>query len=148
MNMKEENILKEKFGTDYPGSVPENYFDTVRAEIMSELPEYPAAPKPQDLSVWQRMKPYVYLAAMFAGIWCMMKVFHNVSANNALSLDNPPEHIAAYMGDMDSDEVLMIPASMSDLELIDEVSADYSSMADFENDFGYTLSPEFDKIEL
>ncbi len=26
-------------------------------------------------TVWERIRPYVYMAAMFAGIWCMLKMF-------------------------------------------------------------------------
>lgn len=147
--MKEEQNLIDKFGRKGPWTVPDGYFDSVNAEIMKKLPEYQAAPQPVTLSTWQRLKPYVYLAAMFAGIWCMMKVFHHASSMGSLSLDNPPEHIAAYVGDMDSEEIyMMMPSSLSDEELIDEVSESYSSFDDFEKDFGYEISPEYNKINL
>lgn len=147
--MKEETKLIDKFGRKGPWTVPDGYFDSVRGEIISKLPEYPEAQKPAELSLWQRIKPYVYLAAMFAGIWCMMKVFHNAAGSGSLSLDNPPEYIASYVGDMDSDELnLMLPASMSDIELIDELSDEYASIEDFEKDFGYQLQPEFAQINL
>lgn len=147
--MKEEDKIIDKFGRKGPWSVPDGYFDEVRVEVMSKLPEYPVSPKAPDMSVWQRIKPYIYLAAMFAGVWCMMKVFHNASGMNSLSLDNPPEHIAAYIGEMDSDEFnMMLPTSMSDMELIDEVSDNYSSIEDFEADFGYELEPEYANIDL
>ena len=146
--MKEEDKLIDTFGRKGPWSVPDGYFDSVRVEVMSKLPDYPAAPVPQKLSTWQRLKPYVYLAAMFGGIWCMMQVFHNASGVGKLSLDNPPEHIASYMGDVASDDAYMLPSSISDVELIDEVSGNYDSIEDFEQDFGYELEPEYDKIDL
>ena len=49
---------------------------------------------------WQRMKPYVYLAAMFAGIWCTMKMvtmIQSAPAGTEVSLDNPPAMIAQAM---------------------------------------------------
>ena len=146
--MKEEDIIIERYGRKGPWSVPDGYFESVRMEIESKLPEYPAAPAPVKLSTWQRVKPYVYLAAMFGGIWCMMKVFHHASDMGRLSLDNPPEQIAAYMGDPEMTDMYMLPTSLSDAELIDEVSDNYSTIEDFEEDFGYTLEPEYDKIDL
>ena len=64
---------------------------------MSKLPDYPEVERVAPLSVWQRVKPYVYLVAMFAGIWMMMKVFHTVSTADRLSLDNPPEAIVQLL---------------------------------------------------
>lgn len=146
--MKEEEILMTKYGRHNPWTVPEDYFDSVRIEIESKLPDFPAEEKPINMSLWQRVKPYVYLAAMFAGIWCMMKIFHNASGMGELSLDNPPEQIAAYMADPEAVDMYTIPSSVSDFELIDEVSDNYQSIEEFEKDFGYSLEPKFDKIDL
>lgn len=147
--MKEEKILEDKFGRKGPWTVPDGYFDAMRDEVMSKLPEYPSVPKKPDLSVWQRIKPYVYLAAMFAGIWCMMNIFHRVSDNTgSLSLDNPPAHIAAYVGQLEDDDIYIAASTDSDVEMMDEVSDSYNSIQDFEKDFGYELKPEYAQIDL
>jgi len=146
--MKEEDILIERYGRKGPWTVPDGYFESVRIEIESKLPAYPAPPTREGMSLWQRVKPYVYLAAMFVGIWCMMKVFHNVSGAGRLSLDNPPEQIAAYMGEQDVADIYTLSPDISDVELLDEVSAGYSSIDEFERDFGYQLEPEYDKIRI
>lgn len=146
--MKEEDKLIEKFGRKGPWKVPEGYFDSMPDEIMSKLPEYPAAPKPADMSVWHRMRPYVYLAAMFAGIWCMMKVFHNASGMNELSLENPPEHIAAYIGEMADEDEYLAPSSFSDEEMMDEMGNYSESLDDFEKDYGFILKPEYANINI
>lgn len=146
--MKEEEKILERYGRKGPWSVPDGYFDSVRMVIESKLPEYPAVPQPVRLSTWQRVKPYVYLAAMFAGIWCMMKVFHHASGMGQLSLDNPPDQIAAYMGEPEVADMYMLPSSLSDAELIEDVCDSYSSIEDFEEDFGYEFEPEYDKIDL
>ena len=45
------------------------------------------APAPQ--TFWGRVRPYVYMAAMFAGIWCMFKMFTMMSNTSTdLSIDN------------------------------------------------------------
>lgn len=146
--MKEEDKIIERYGRKGPWRVPDGYFETVRVEIKAKLPEYPEAPQRADMSLWQRIKPYVYLAAMFAGIWCMMKVFHNASGMGTLSIDNPPEHIAAYMGDSDDADMYMLSSDLTDEELLQDVSESYDNMEDFERDFGYELEPSYDKIDL
>ncbi|MCM1369350.1 MAG: hypothetical protein NC204_03150 [Candidatus Amulumruptor caecigallinarius] len=146
--MNEEKKLIDKVGKESPWRVPEGYFDSVRAEIISNLPDYRVAPKPQKLSTWHRVRPYVYLAAMFAGIWCMMKVFHNVSGMNRLSIENPPENIAALMADPEITDTYMLPTTISDEELLNEVSDSYASIDEFEKDFGYSFEPEYDNIDI
>ena len=55
-------------------TVPDGYFDTLTQRIEASLPErewerQSAADNIAPRSIWQRIRPYVYLAAMFAGIW-------------------------------------------------------------------------------
>ena len=147
--MKEEDKLVERFGRKGPWTVPEGYFESVRIEITSKLPEYPRKPQPVKLGRWQRVKPYVYLAAMFAGIWCMMQMFHQMSSGaGAVNLDNPPEHLAALMSDPEVAGIYLAGQPVSDEQLIDEVCSMYDSIEDFEKDFGYELEPEYDKIKV
>ncbi|MDE7402549.1 MAG: hypothetical protein K2M87_03955, partial [Muribaculaceae bacterium] len=122
---------------------PEGYFDSLSDQIMAKLPEYPAKPVVKEMTTWQRLKPYVYLAAMFAGIWCMMQIFHHAGGLGRLNLDNPPEQIAAYIDTVSDDDMLILPASESDDELIEDVSEQYDNIADFEKDFGYKLKPQY-----
>ena len=92
--MRHEDQLKDKYGTDPGFRVPDGYFEELNLKIMETLPPYPEAPRKVELSLWQKVKPYVYLAAMFAGIWLMMKVFHTVTTSESLNLDNPPAALA------------------------------------------------------
>ncbi|MDE6007277.1 MAG: hypothetical protein K2G67_06970 [Muribaculaceae bacterium] len=142
--MKEEEKIIMRYGRKGPWSVPEGYFDSVRLEVLENLPEYPAKPVAGQMTRWQRLKPYVYLAAMFAGIWCMMQMFHQMSGAGKLSLDNPPEQIAALMSEPEMTDVYMIPSTISDVELLDDISSQYSSIDDFEKDFGVEIAPEFE----
>ena len=71
---KEDNILR-KVGTKNPFQVPDHYFETVVQEVMVQLPEKaPAQPLPE-LTAWQRVKPWVYMAAMFCGIMLSVRIF-------------------------------------------------------------------------
>ena len=62
------NKLKEIDKTKNPFKVPDNYFAQFNEEIMSRLPEkeYVA---PRQVPLWDKVKPWVYLAAMFVGMY-------------------------------------------------------------------------------
>lgn len=70
---KKENIL-DSIGGKSGYKVPENYFENLSARITQQLPER-EAPKPEVVTTWQKLRPYIYMAAMFAGIWLMVQVF-------------------------------------------------------------------------
>lgn len=114
------NNILEKNNRRRGMTVPEGYFEDFAARMASSLPEQPwetaaAVPTPRR-TFWQTVKPYVYMAAMFAGIWCMMKVFDHVRPSaNDLSVDNNPVLTAAlndkdfvneyFIDDMDEGDV-------------------------------------------
>lgn len=59
---------------DVPFKVPENYFTQFNETIMAKLPEKVIEPvKP--ISLWDKSKVWVYMAAMFLGLIFTMKVF-------------------------------------------------------------------------
>lgn len=146
--MNEDSRLKDKYGRRNGFRIPEGYFETVYAEISAALPERPVERKVPELTRWQKMKPYLYLAAMFAGIWCMMKVFTDVSGGRQLSIDNPPENIAQLMVS-DSDAIYQAQMiSMPDIVAEDEVVEHYSDISDLEKDFGFELDPEYRNIDV
>lgn len=71
---KEDNILK-KAGTDNPFSVPDHYFEDFSWNLMAKLPEKEPLPLPEEPTLWQRVKPWIYMAAMFCGIMLSVRVF-------------------------------------------------------------------------
>lgn len=72
--MNEEKNILNKINRKSGMTVPDNYFSDFAERMMQNLPEKeePIIAKPPTL--WQRYRPYIYLAAMFAGIWCMIKM--------------------------------------------------------------------------
>lgn len=131
--MKKDNIL-EKVGGKTGYTVPPGYFDNVRKQILDSLPEYQATEQPKP-SVWERVRPYIYMAAMFAGIWCMMKMFHMMTTSD-LSLDNPPESIAVAMANEDHYDWAYISNENSESFILEEeLSESYTSIEDFKHDF-------------
>ena len=56
-----------------PFKVPENYFSQFNESIMAALPEKEIIPvKP--ITLWQKSKTWVYMAAMFLGLFFTIKV--------------------------------------------------------------------------
>ena len=134
--MRQEDKLKEKVGTQLPYTVPEGYFKSFKDRMIASLPEYPEKPQHKDLSTWQKLKPYVYLAAMFAGIWCMMQIFHRVSTAG----DTRPDDMAAVVYDPETiDYDYYFETSGKDLEMQDEVMNLYPSIDEFKSDFYASL---------
>lgn len=91
--MRKESDILEKAGRRDGMTVPEGFFESFAEEMAGRLPENPEAERPVVLrpkTTWQRLRPYVYMAAMFAGIWCMLKMFTMMtpSAGVDLSIDN------------------------------------------------------------
>ena len=101
--MKEDTGLKNRIGKDNPFKVPEGYFEDVVPEIMRQLPEIKEQEQ-EELTLWERAKPWVYMAAMFCGIMFGVRVMMKdnpapadngvvgVSMNDTLQ-DIPDEYI-------------------------------------------------------
>lgn len=71
---KEDNILKQ-VGTKNPFSVPEGYFEHVSQEIMSRLPEKETLFIASEPTLWERVKPWIYMTAMFVGLMLSVRIF-------------------------------------------------------------------------
>ncbi len=61
------NNLQE-VNRENPFKVPEDYFARFNEEIMHRLPEKEFLP-PRKVSLWDKAKPWVYLAAVLAGLY-------------------------------------------------------------------------------
>ncbi len=71
---KEDNILR-KAGTSNPFRVPDHYFENFTQELMNKLPEKEPMPLMSEPTLWERVKPWLYMTAMFCGIMLSVKVF-------------------------------------------------------------------------
>lgn len=133
---KEEEALVRRFGREDHRRVPEGYFDTLMTDVISRLPEQEQEPRYVKMTRWEKLKPYVYLAAMFAGIWLMMNIFGRVIKSDSVSLDNPPEAIAMAMSLPQSHEAYYIPDELvSEMQVVDDVSGEFTDMDDFRESF-------------
>ncbi|MDE6817673.1 MAG: hypothetical protein K2J09_00695 [Muribaculaceae bacterium] len=104
-----------KFPKSNGMTVPEGYFDDFQRRMMANLPEIAPAPV-ATRSKWQITRPYVYMAAMFAGIYLMMNIFSLTSGFSSQSLpefaDVVNDQTLAYVDDY---------ISMNDIDLYDDL---------------------------
>jgi hypothetical protein len=62
------NKLEEIDRTRNPFKVPDNYFARFNEEMMNHLPEKEIV-TPKTVPLWDKVKPWVYMAAMFVGLY-------------------------------------------------------------------------------
>ncbi|MBD5173479.1 MAG: hypothetical protein HDT08_02435 [Bacteroidales bacterium] len=82
-NKENSNIL-EKIDHSDGMTVPAGYFADFAKRMEAQIPErVVVATPPAVRSFWQRIRPYAYMAAMFAGIWCMMNMVDLLKPDSA-----------------------------------------------------------------
>jgi hypothetical protein len=93
--MKEDKDILSRINRRDGMTVPEGWFDDFATRMANSLPERPeletAPQKIVNRTLWSRVRVYVYMAAMFAGIWCMLKMFTSItsSTTDASMASNP-----------------------------------------------------------
>lgn len=63
--------IDRRTGLTEPGG---EYFEQFTSRIMEQLPEI-ERPKERPVTLWSRIQPWVYMAAMFVGIALMVRIF-------------------------------------------------------------------------
>lgn len=108
-------------------TVPDNYFADFAERLTASLPERPELESPDKIlhprTPWQRVRPYVYMAAMFAGVWCMLKMFSLINTPaDPLSIDSYPELAEA----LDNDQVVreIVVEDLNQWSLYDDMMND------------------------
>jgi len=91
----ERNILDELKGRQ-PFRVPEGYFEGFTDDFMRRL-----APEAKVISLYDRVKPWLYLAATFAGIIILFNIYNNKSAE--MVKDGTAIHVAIEDEEEDED---------------------------------------------
>lgn len=131
--MKKGDDILKKINRNDGMTVPEGFFENFAAKMEAMLPERPEAEQPRRIehrTTWQRIRPYVYMAAMFAGIWCMLKMFTMMGPGNIdLSIDK--NHILTDALSDDNFVYEYIIDDLNDSELFDEMYNDSIAVEDF-----------------
>lgn len=124
--MKSNSPLLDKISRKDGLTVPDGFFADFERRMADSLPERPELEQPRfdvPRTLWQRVRPYVYMAAMFGGVWCMIKMFSLMGAtDHSLSIDSHPS-LATAVGDEQFVEDFVID-DISDYDIYDSMLAD------------------------
>ncbi len=82
--MEKERLYKiDEREARRPFTVPEGYFDNLTQNIMASLPEQESLYSTKIIvTPWMRIRPYLYAAAAFAGIFFCIKAAVGISTRN------------------------------------------------------------------
>lgn len=104
-------------------TTPPGYFAMFNKAMAQRLPVNPAAENPagensHSRTLWQKFGPYISMAAMFAGVWCMTQLFGLMrNDSNSLSIENNQVLTAALSNnDFYTDYVV---SSVDEYDLLD-----------------------------
>lgn len=124
--------------------MPEGYFDSFSRRMAAALPERrelfdTTADAPR--TFWQKVRPYVYMAAMFAGVWCMVQMVNSFTSINTL---RPLEENPVLAKALSTDDFVFdyVYGDMTSWELVDDMMDEGIIDSDFE--FEGLLAPEDD----
>ena len=113
---QDDSTLLKKYGKDPGFKVPENYFDDFNRRMADMLPDVEITPVDIKPTMWQRIKPLAYLAAMFAGVWCMMSVFNYFTdTSNLDTVRAVAEKLQDDKGNLDE---FIMSGAVSDYDII------------------------------
>ena len=122
---KETSDILSKIGKDDGFKLPINYFENFQAQLEAKLPEKQFKPEIKP-TLWVKIRPYVYLAAMFAGVWCMMKVFTDLNSK-INTTERQVQTIAEGLNDEGIVEEFIMSGDVSEYDILtyeDSVAAD------------------------
>ena len=69
-----EEQLKKRIGTENPFRVPEGYFEGFTSGLMEHLPEKEQVAVNRTPTMWEKIRPLVYMAAMFVGAMLIIRI--------------------------------------------------------------------------
>lgn len=127
-----DTIKNEGLATPSAGfRVPEGFFDSFVDTMADSLPYRPeieeATAPARPRTLWQKVRPYAYMAAMFAGIWCTISIFTAISGTSSKPMSENP-----VIADALSEDEFMRDNVYGDLnswDIVDEMFED-SAFAD------------------
>lgn len=100
--MKEEDKLLKKIGTENPFRVPEGYFEGFTSDLMSRLPEKEKTDVHREPTTWEKVRPWLYMAAMFIGAALIIRV---ASPGETVTNGQQQQQIAADESDIEMEYI-------------------------------------------
>lgn len=109
--MNEEDTLLKKIGKEHSFKVPEGYFENLTSEVMNKLPEKEKIVlKEEPSGKWTKLKPFLYMAAMFIGAALIIRVAssdHKPVTNDVAAVESETEVVSDQLIDVAVDGAMM-----------------------------------------
>lgn len=107
----EDNLMK-KIGKENPFKVPDGYFEQFASSMMDKLPEKEkTSEKEEQVTTWTKLKPLLYMAAMFVGAALIIRVassdHRSLKDNSAVSSVTDTETVSDEIIDAAIDGSMM-----------------------------------------
>ena len=99
--------------------VPEGYFADFTSKMMEALPEKKIEEHRKPTRE-MRIRPFIYMAAMFGGVWLMLYMFNDLMGHSSSSLQYD-EQIADAMQDDKTATELMKTGQFSDYDILNDI---------------------------
>ncbi|WP_455637727.1 hypothetical protein [Parabacteroides sp.] len=116
---KEQNNL-DRFKGKNPFTVPEGYMEDLTANIMSRLPEKPGI-EVKKISMMDRVRPWLYMAAVFAGLGLFFKAIVGLDSDK-----NPSDTLLVQSKDASATKAAIQEAENEEfLEYLEAQYTDY-----------------------
>lgn len=128
---KEESKILDKLGKNPGFKVPENYFNDFNAKFLESLPEVKITEEVKP-TMWVRVRPFIYMAAMFAGVWLMMNIF-SIGKSSASSEQRAAQISAGVAVEKNADELINY-GSVSDYDIMTYEDSVYMEMEEQKNE--------------
>ena len=128
---KEESKILDKLGKNPGFKVPENYFNDFNAKLLESLPEVKITEEVKP-TMWVRVRPFIYMAAMFAGVWLMMNIF-SIGKSSASSEQRAAQISAGVAVEKNADELINY-GSVSDYDIMTYEDSVYMEIEEQKNE--------------
>lgn len=130
-DMKDMNSNLDKFKGDNPFKTPQGYMDGLNDLIMSQLP-VKESKKAIQITFAQRVRPWLYLAAVFAGLGLFFKA---VIGPDFIGKQNTSDSL--YVQSSVSEGTMSALSSAEDKEYQEYIENKYANYV-FEGELGYS----------
>lgn len=92
----DKNVNLNKIGNRNPFSVPENYFEDFASQFEAQI-----ALKP--ISTFKMLRPWIYMAAMFLGVFFMSRIAYTVYTDSKLAeAENYELYVISQVDDIEN----------------------------------------------
>lgn len=128
--MKQTDDILTKIDRRTGMTVPDGYFEDFTRRMADMLPEqeWESQPQPAKRSLWVKLRPYAYMAAMFAGVWLMLNAVNIIKPNGDSAMMSDP--VIAQAMDDDSFMTDYYMGEFDDYDIVNEM-IDNGTAGDF-----------------